>query len=57
MTIRRADVILREKQVEELEEIVRRLNVEKCKANQVQFTYLRCIMESVLIGETETNLN
>lgn len=55
LTIRRADVISRKKQVDELEEIVRRLNVEKCKANRVQFTYLRCITESILIGESRLN--
>ena len=43
----------RNKQIEILENFVRKINLEKKKQSQVKFTYKRCFMETFIIGKHE----
>ena len=47
---RRAEVLMRNKQLEILEDLLRQINIEKKKEKEVQFTLGRCLLESVFIG-------
>ena len=48
---RRADVLMRNKQLEILEDLLRQINIEKQKERHVKFTYRRCLLESAFIGK------
>ena len=48
--LRRAEVDDRNKQIEILENFVRKINLEKKKQSQVKFTYKRCFMETFIIA-------
>ena len=41
----------RNKQIEILENFVRKINLEKRQQSQVKFTYKRCFMETFIIGK------
>lgn len=49
---RRADVIVRKQELEELEEVFQQIyEEENRKKKPIKFTYKRCILESVFIGK------
>ena len=50
MYLRRAEVDVRKKQIETLENFVKKINLEKRRQSQVKFTYRRCFMETIIIG-------
>ena len=50
---RRAEVDVRKKQIEILENFVKKINLEKKQQMQVKFTYRRCFMESIIIGTND----
>ena len=48
---RREEVMNRKIEMELIENIVRQINVENAKRKQVQFSYFRCLLEALIIGE------
>ena len=48
--LRRAEVDVRNKEIEILENFVKKINLEKRQQLQVKFTYRRCFLETVIIG-------